>query len=202
MTIPLAELFNSESCKEHVLFTGIENIDKLDSLLSCKVTIRNFDDRNLSIFSSNGTMKEGFNLPAFLNNPTTAFFIPEKEAGPDLVFIAEFHTPYGIIRIPVFVQAKLVKNPPKGTPEGTTDPHHFYPHGEKRTELKEKLRDDVLNCLKSKYCKAHELSWIRFLVVFPSEAGEESKYIERNPRPKRKVAPDYNDLTGIIISFV
>ena len=71
-------------------------------------------------------------------------------------------------------------------PEGTTDPHHFYPHEEKRTKLKEELKDEVLNCLKSKYCKAHELSWIRFLVVFPSEAGEESKY----------------DLTGIIISFV
>jgi hypothetical protein len=169
LTIPLAELFNSKSCKEHALFTntGIENIDRLDSLLSCKVTIRNFDDCNLSTFSSNGTMKKGFNLPAFLNNPTTAFFMPEKEAGPDLVCIVEFHTPnVGIIEIPLFLQAKLVKNSPSGTAGDTTDPRHFYSHGEKRTELKEELRGEVLDCLKSKYCKAHELSWIRFLVAF------------------------------------
>jgi hypothetical protein len=141
-------------------------------------------------------MKKKKNMPAFLNNPTTAFFMPEKEAGPDLVFIVEFHTPYGIIRIPVFVQAKLVKNPPKGTPEGTTDPHHFYPHGEKRTELKEKLRNDVLSCLKSKYCKAHELSWIRILVTFPAEAKAESKYIIHD-RQKRTVASYYNYSQGI-----
>jgi hypothetical protein len=195
LTIPLAELFNSKSCKEHVLFTGIKDIDKLDSLLSCKVTIRNFDDRNLSIFSSNGTMKKGFNLPAFLNNPTTAFFMPEKEAGPDLVCIVEFHTPDGIIEIPVFLQAKLVKDPPKGSPEGTTDPNHFYPHGEKRSKSKEELKNEVLDCLKSKYCKAHELSWIRFLVVFPAEAKAESQYII--DRPRRTVDSYYNYSQGI-----
>jgi hypothetical protein len=65
LTIPLAGLFNAKSCKEHVLFinTAIENIDKLD-LLSCKVTIRNFDDRTLGKICSNGSMKDGFNLPA------------------------------------------------------------------------------------------------------------------------------------------
>ncbi|CAB5180201.1 unnamed protein product [Rhizophagus irregularis] len=117
-----------------------ENIDKLN-LLSYEATIRNFDDRNSAIFSSNGTMKDGFNLPAFLNNPTTAFFMPEKEAGPDLVCIVEFHTPNGIVEVPLFLQAKLVKDPPGDTGE-------------------------------SKYCKAHELSWIRFLVVFPAETKQ------------------------------
>ena len=175
LTIPLVELFNAKSCKELDLFTNIENIDKLN-LLSYEATIHNFDNRNSSIFSSNGTIKDGFNLPAFLNNPTTAFFILEKEAGSDLVCFVEFHTPDGIIKISIFLQAKLVKNPPKGTPEGITDPHHFYPHGEKRTKLKEELKDEVLNCLKSKYCKAHELLWIH-LVVFPAETKAKSKYI-------------------------
>ncbi|CAB4492430.1 unnamed protein product [Rhizophagus irregularis] len=119
---------------------GCQNIDKLN-LLSYEATIRNFDDRNSAIFSSNGTMKDGFNLPAFLNNPTTAFFMPEKEAGPDLVCIVEFHTPNGIVEVPLFLQAKLVKDPPGDTGE-------------------------------SKYCKAHELSWIRFLVVFPAETKQ------------------------------
>jgi len=128
--------------------------------------------------------------------------MPEKEAGPDLVCIVDFHTTNGIVGIPLFLQAKLVKNSPSDT-EYTTDPHHFYSHEEKRTESKENLKDKVLDCLKSKYCKLHELSWIRFLVVFPSEAREESEYIERNnPRPKRAVASNFNDLTGIIISFV
>ncbi|PKY18779.1 hypothetical protein RhiirB3_115649 [Rhizophagus irregularis] len=116
-------------------------------------------------------MKDGFNLPAFLNNPTTAFFMPEKEAGPDLVCIVEFHTPNGIVEVPLFLQAKLVKDPP-GDTGGTTDPYHFYSHGNKRTELKEKLRGEMLDCLESKYCKAHELSWIRFLVVFPAETKQ------------------------------
>jgi len=121
-----------------------------------------------------------------------------------LVCIVEFHTPDGIIEIPVFLQAKLVKNPPKGTPESTTDPHHFYPHGEERTKLKEELRDEVLNCLKSKYCKAHELSWIRFLVTFPAEAKAESKYIIHD-RPKRTVASYFNYSKGIespLLSFL
>uniref|UniRef100_U9TDS2 Uncharacterized protein n=4 Tax=Rhizophagus irregularis TaxID=588596 RepID=U9TDS2_RHIID len=30
----------------------------------------------------------------------------------------------------------------------------------------------MLDCLESKYCKAHELSWIRFLVVFPAETKQ------------------------------
>ncbi|CAB4412113.1 unnamed protein product [Rhizophagus irregularis] len=72
-----------------------------------------------------------------------------------------------------FQMAKLVKDPdPPGDTGGTTDPYHFYSHGNKRTELKEKLRGEVLDCLESKYCKAHELSWIRFLVVFPAETKQ------------------------------
>ena len=112
---------------------------------------------------------KGFNLPSFLNNPTTAFFMPEKEAGPDLVCIVEFHTPNGIVGIPLFLQAKLVKKTPHATAKDSTDPYHFYTHGTKRTE--------VLDCLKSKYCKAEELSWIRFLIVFPAKANAKSKYI-------------------------
>ncbi|RGB42150.1 hypothetical protein C1646_662484 [Rhizophagus diaphanus] len=132
-------------------------------------------------------------LPAFLNNPTTAFFIPEKEAGPDLVCIVEFHTSNGIVEVPLFLQTKLVKDPSSDT-GGTTDPHHFYSHGDKRTELKEKLRSEVLDCLESKYCKAHELLWIRFLVVFPAETKAKSKYIthDEESRPHRTVASYYN----------
>ncbi|GES88202.1 hypothetical protein GLOIN_2v1558481 [Rhizophagus clarus] len=129
LTIPLAELFNAKSCKEHNLFTNIENIDKLN-LLSYEATIRNFDDRNSSIF----------------------------KAGPDLVCIVEFHIPNGIVKILLFLQAKLVKDSPNDTVSSTTDPHHFYSHGDKRTELKEKLRSEVLDCLESRYYKAHEFS--------------------------------------------
>ncbi|RGB24707.1 hypothetical protein C1646_772698 [Rhizophagus diaphanus] len=91
------KLFNAKSYKKHDLFANIENIDKLD-LLSYEATIRNFDDCNSFIFSSNGTIK-GFNLHAFLNNPPTAFLMLEKEAGPDLVCIVEFHTSNGIVKI-------------------------------------------------------------------------------------------------------
>jgi hypothetical protein len=93
-----------------------------------------------------------------------------------------------------------VKDPPKGSPEGTTDPNHFYPHGEKRSKSKEELKNEVLDCLKSKYCKAHELSWIRFLVIFPAEAKAESKYIIN--RPKRTVASYYNYPQGIESSLL
>ncbi|GES79877.1 hypothetical protein GLOIN_2v1558481 [Rhizophagus clarus] len=189
-TILLAELFNAKTCKEHDLFTTIKNIDKLDSLLSCETTIRNFDNRN----STKIKMKDGVNLPSFLKNPTTAFFMPEKEAGPDLVCIVEFHTPNGIVEIPLFLQAELVKKSPGAKAKDTTNPYHFYPHGEKRTKSKQRLRNEVLACLKSKYCKAHELSWIRFIVAFPAKVKAESKYIINNkdPRPRREVA-SYND---------
>ncbi|CAG8474067.1 7135_t:CDS:10 [Funneliformis mosseae] len=124
-----------------------------------------FDDKNSTILCSNGNMKKE-NLPGFLKNPTTAFFMPEKY-GPDL--------------------AKLVKGAAK-------DPHHLYPHGEKRTGSKERLRKEVLDCLKSKYCKAHELSWIRFLAVFHAEAKVKSKYIiHEDSRPRRSVASNFND---------
>ena len=201
LTIHLAELFNGKICKDHILFKNIDNINKLDLLLSCKTTIRNLDDCNVTTLCSEGSMEKE-NLPAFLENPTTAFFKPESEAGPDLVFIVQFHTLNGIIEIPIFLQAKLVKNKPGTTAKDTTNPNYFYAHDGPTPELKIELRKKVLNCLRSKYCKAHELSWIRFLVVFPSEAREESEYIESNPRPKRAVAPNFNDLTGIIISFV
>jgi hypothetical protein len=193
-TIPLTELFNAKTCKEHYLFTTIENIDELDSLLSCETTIRNIADRNSTKICSNGKMKDGVNLASFLNNPTTAFFMPEKEAGPDLVCIVEFHTPSGIVEIPLFLQAKLVKKSPGAKAKDTTNPYYFYPHGEKRTKSKRKLRNEVLACLKSKYCKAHELSWIRFIVAFPAKVKAKSKYIINNkdPRPRRKIA-SYND---------
>ncbi len=47
---------------------------------------------NSSIFSSNSTIKNGSNLSAFLNNPTTTFFILEKEADLDLICIVKFYT--------------------------------------------------------------------------------------------------------------
>lgn len=108
MAIPLVELFNAKSCKEHDVFinTNIENINQLDLLLSCKATSRKLDDCYSTIFSSNGTMKnDRCNLPVFLNNPITAFFMPEKDAGPDLVCIVQFHkfhTPNGIVEVPFF----------------------------------------------------------------------------------------------------
>jgi len=84
-------IFNVKSYKKHDLFTNIENIDKLD-LFFYKAIIYNFDDYNSSIFSSNSTIKNGSNLSAFLNNPTTTFFILEKEADLDLICIVKFYT--------------------------------------------------------------------------------------------------------------
>ncbi|CAG8460474.1 29049_t:CDS:10 [Gigaspora margarita] len=49
-----------------------------------------------------------------------------RHAGPDLVCIVQFHSPNGIIEVPLFLQAKLVKDTPPNDAKYTTDPHHFY----------------------------------------------------------------------------
>ena len=126
LTIALEELFNKKICKEHRLFTDIKNIDKL-RLLSHKATIRNL--HNAIVFYSKGDMKK-FNLPDFLNDPSTAFFMPEKDAGPDLVCIIEFETPNGIVEVPLFFQAKLWKSSPGYGAITPTDLNSFYPHGD------------------------------------------------------------------------
>lgn len=89
LTIALEKLFDGKIYKEHRLFTDIENIDDI-RLLSYKATIRNLHES--TIFCSKGDMKK-FNLPKFLNGPSTPFFRPEKDAGPDLVCIIGFETP-------------------------------------------------------------------------------------------------------------
>ncbi|GBC03807.1 hypothetical protein RclHR1_05330006 [Rhizophagus clarus] len=55
---------------------------------------------------SKGDMNE-YNLFKFLDNPSTAFFMSEKDAVPDLVCIINFKTPDGIVEVPLFLQAKL-----------------------------------------------------------------------------------------------
>ncbi|EXX51538.1 uncharacterized protein OCT59_008286 [Rhizophagus irregularis] len=79
LTITLEKLFNGKICAEHSLFNDIKNIDKLE-LLSYKATIRNLHDS--TILCSRGNMKK-FNLHDFLDYPSTAFFMPEKEATAD-----------------------------------------------------------------------------------------------------------------------
>ncbi|CAB4410010.1 unnamed protein product [Rhizophagus irregularis] len=179
LTIPLVELFNAKSCKEHYLFTNTnaENINHLD-LLSCKATIRNLDDCDSTIFSSNDIMKnDRFNLPAFLNNPTTAFFMPEKSWS----------------RFGVHCSVPYSKWHCRGSP---------FSSG-KTSERLTWLRGEVLDCLKSKYYKASELSWIHFLVVFPTETNAESKYtIYDKSRPKRTVAVNFNDIEGNVLFIV
>ncbi|KAF0490588.1 hypothetical protein F8M41_021936 [Gigaspora margarita] len=123
LTIPLAKLFNGKSCKSHPLFANISNINKLD-LLSYNATIRNLNDDSTKLCSNDDI--NTFNLVDFLNNPTTAFFMPDRHAGPDLVCIVQFHFPNGIIEVPLFLQAKLVKDTPPNDAKYTTDPHHFY----------------------------------------------------------------------------
>ncbi|CAG8442052.1 1443_t:CDS:10, partial [Funneliformis caledonium] len=100
--------------------------------VSCKTTIRNFDDKNLTILYLNGNMKKE-NPPDFFKNLTITFFMLKKVASPDLT--------------------KLIKGTPSVTTKDTTDLHHFYPYGEKRIETKKRLRKEVLDCLKSKYYK-------------------------------------------------
>ncbi|CAG8839878.1 7695_t:CDS:2, partial [Racocetra persica] len=94
LTIPLAKLFNGKSCKNHPLFANISNIEKRD-LLSYNATIRNLN-HDLTKLCSNGDINT-FNLVHFLNNPTTAFFMPERNAGPDLVCIVEFHSQMALL---------------------------------------------------------------------------------------------------------
>jgi hypothetical protein len=98
LTIALEKLFNEKICMDHSLFADIKNIDNL-KLLSYKTTIRNL--HNSTIFCSKG------DLYNFLNDPSTPFFMPEKDAGPDLVCIIEFETPNKIVEVPLFLQAKL-----------------------------------------------------------------------------------------------
>lgn len=83
-----------------------------------------------------------------------------------------------------------MKDSPGVTAKRTTDPHHFYSHSN--------LKKAKCLIVKSKYFKASELSWIHFLVVFPTETNAESKYtIYDKSRPKRTVAANFNDIEGI-----
>ncbi|CAG8465308.1 16601_t:CDS:2 [Rhizophagus irregularis] len=63
-----------------------------------------------------------------------------KKAGPDLVCIVQSHTPNGIVEVPLFLQARLVKDSSGVTAKRTTDPHHFYSLGDKQTNLKKEVK--------------------------------------------------------------
>ena len=60
--------------------------------------------------SSQLTVEEGngLNVGTFLKRPVAPFFLPQKSAGPDIVFQLEFHTPSGgVILVNVLLQCKL-----------------------------------------------------------------------------------------------
>ncbi|UZO14902.1 uncharacterized protein OCT59_006345 [Rhizophagus irregularis] len=96
-----------------------------------------------------------------------------KKAGPDLVCIVQSHTPNGIVEVPLFLQARLVKDSSGVTAKRTTDPHHFYSLGDKQTNLKKEVKRRI----------------------FPTETNAESKYtIYNKSRPKRTVAANFNDI--------
>ncbi|GBC05483.1 hypothetical protein RclHR1_06250005 [Rhizophagus clarus] len=174
LLIVLEKIFNEKICKEHPLFADIKNIDKL-SLLSCKSTIRTLHDNYSTKLYSKGEMTK-FNLHKYLDDPFTAFFMPEKDAGPDLVYTIEFEAPGGIVEVPIFLQAKLWKNSP-------SENAIFTLRKKKTPQLKIELKEKVINCLRTKYHKAHEhgLSWIRFLVVYPAEFDKKSSHYICNP---------------------
>ncbi|GBC03374.1 hypothetical protein RclHR1_00510005 [Rhizophagus clarus] len=156
LTISLEKFFNETICMNNDFFTGIKDIDNIKQLLSYKSTIRNLKDS--AILCSKGVMKES-NLFKFLDNPSTAFFMPERDAGPDLVCIINFETPDGIVEVPLFLQAKLwISNPPSNA-IFATDPNSFYPHGDdpsRISQLKIELKEKVINCLRTKYHRAYE----------------------------------------------
>jgi hypothetical protein len=58
----------------------------------------------------------------FLENPKTAFYLPEKEAGPDLVFFLKV----GSTLMPCFVQCKLGLSASCDAGFRTTNPNYFY----------------------------------------------------------------------------
>ncbi|GES97811.1 hypothetical protein GLOIN_2v1670961 [Rhizophagus clarus] len=142
--------------EEKLLQDLCKDIDNIKQLLSYKSTIRNLKDS--AILCSKGVMKES-NLFKFLDNPSTAFFMPERDAGPDLVCIINFETPDGIVEVPLFLQAKLwISNPPSNA-IFATDPNSFYPHGDdpsRISQLKIELKEKVINCLRTKYHRAYE----------------------------------------------
>ena len=52
--------------------------------------------------------RSGLNVGTFLKRPVAPFFLPQKSAGPDIVFQLEFHTPSGgVILVNVLLQCKL-----------------------------------------------------------------------------------------------
>jgi hypothetical protein len=180
LTISLEEFFHEKICMNNDFFTGIKDIDNIKQLLSHKSTIRKLKDS--AILCSKGDM-ENFNLHDYLNDPPTAFFMPEKDAGPDLVCIINFEAPDGNVEVPLFLQAKLWKSSPPSKSMLSTDPNSFYPHGDDPSrripQLKIELKEKVIDCLRTKYNRAyeHNLSWIRFLVVYPAKFSMQSHYI-------------------------
>ena len=74
---------------------------------------------------------DDYTLANFLEDPTSQFFFPESDAGPDIVFFVELQLANSaqVLRIPVFVQAKFAVKLKYAELEKailTTDPLHFY----------------------------------------------------------------------------
>ena len=100
---------------------------------------------------------EDYTLANFLEDPTSQFFFPESDAGPDIVFFAELKLANSaqVRRIPVFVQAKFAVKLEHSEMEKailTTDPLHFYEdiHGkvqerylERRAKIQKICNSDI-----------------------------------------------------------
>nr|CAG8533032.1 9036_t:CDS:2 [Entrophospora candida] len=157
---------------------------------------RLFDD-NPNIFCM--IHDEKLNLLEYLKRQFSPFFLPEEETGPDLVCIVQFKTQKTVVKVPLFLQAKLVgkvNNCSKAL--RTTNPYSFFQKSKSNNEdnlmklvekelngqynnlhgLQNPLCKSTLDCLRNIYSEARKygICWIRMLVVFSADVRQKSFY--------------------------
>nr|CAG8542783.1 15265_t:CDS:1 [Entrophospora candida] len=202
----LKRLFDGNILKNHHLFVPILQA-RNDNLL-CQPIFREhitiFDYPSTILSTDNPNIfcmihDEKLNLLEYLKKQFSPFFLPEEEAGPDLVCIVQFKTQKTVVKVPLFLQAKLVgkvNNCSKAL--RTTNPYSFFQKSKSNNEdnlmklvekelngqynnlhgLQNPLCKSTLDCLRNIYSEAHKygICWIQMLVVFPADVRQKSFY--------------------------
>lgn len=168
---PLSDLLHNRGIIKdgldfHKLFRNDKKgINFINRYLSDKLTIHNYyGDIGLEKLCGKG------HLLTFLEDPKYAFFMPEKSAGPDIVFMLEAKHPGKSVIIPVFVQAKLAFEVDVGKALKAISPHTFFDDQREPDWCKDR-RMNVAKCLDTKYrdAKDNGIASIGMLIMYPKK---------------------------------
>ncbi|RUS15758.1 hypothetical protein BC937DRAFT_92032 [Endogone sp. FLAS-F59071] len=165
---PLSDLFHNRGKTKdglfyHKLFPNDEEKNVIEKYLPDKIVIRNYHDFGLENLCGKG------HLLTFLEDPKYAFFMPEKAAGPDIVFILEVEQPdYKSVMIPVFVQAKFAFDVDIDKAFKAISPYTFFDDQREPDWCKDR-RAKVAECLDTIYRDAKDIgiASIGMLIMYP-----------------------------------